>query len=60
MYELKIYADNPFERGKHPITILDIQEGYALYESNEKYISSDDLESITRRYVLIKDVEEDK
>lgn len=62
VYELKMYADDPFERGKHTITIIDIREGYALYKTNGKYTSSDDLESIARRYVLIKDVdvEEDK
>lgn len=60
VYELKVYADDPFERGKHAITILDIREGYALYKFDGKYTSSDDLESIARRYVLIKDIEENK
>lgn len=58
IYELKVYMDDPFERGKHAITILDIREGYALYKFDGKYTSSDDLKSIARRYVLIKDVEE--
>lgn len=31
-YEHKGYFMDPFERGKHVIKILDIKEGYALYE----------------------------
>ena len=31
-YEYKGYFMDPFERGKHIIKILDIKEGYALYE----------------------------
>lgn len=31
-YEYEGYFMDPFERGKHVIKILDIKEGYALYE----------------------------
>lgn len=31
-YEYKGYFTDPFERGKHVIKILDIKEGYTLYE----------------------------
>lgn len=57
-YEHKNYFEDPFERGKHVIKILDIKEGYALYEYEEKlYIrSSVSLEDIVKRYVLITDV----
>lgn len=57
-YEHKSYFKDPFERGKHVIKILDIKEGYALYEYEEKlYIrSSVSLEDIVKRYVLITDV----
>lgn len=46
------------ERGKHVIKILDIKEGYALYEYEEKlYIrSSVSLEDIAKIYVLITDI----
>ena len=57
-YEYKGYFMDPFERGKHVIKILDIKEGYALYEYEEKlYIrSSVSLEDIAKRYVLITDI----
>ena len=57
-YEYEGYFMDPFERGKHVIKILDIKEGYALYEYEEKlYIrSSVSLEDIVKRYVLITDV----
>lgn len=57
-YEYKNYFEDPFERGKHVIKILDIKEGYALYEYEEKlYIrSSVSLEDIAKRYVLITDI----
>lgn len=57
-YEHKNYFENPFERGKHVIKILDIKEGYVLYEYEEKsYIrSSASLEDIVKEYILITDV----
>lgn len=52
-YEHKNYFEDPFERG-----ILDIKEGYALYEYEEKlYIrSSESLEYIVKKYILITDI----
>lgn len=57
-HEHKNYFEDPFERGKHVIKILDIKEGYALYVYEEKlYIrSSISLEDIAKRYVLITDI----
>ena len=57
-YEHKSYFEDPFERGKHVIKILDIKEGYALYEYEEKlYIrSSESLEYIVKKYILITDI----
>lgn len=57
-YEYESYFENPFERGKHVIKILDIKEGYVLYEYEEKlYIrSSTSLEDIVKKYILITDV----
>ena len=57
-YEYEGYFMDPFERGKHVIKILDIKEGYALYEYEEKlYIrSSVSLEDIAKIYVLITDI----
>ena len=57
-YEHKSYFEDPFERGKHVIKILDVKEGYALYEYEEKlYIrSSVSLEDIAKIYVLITDI----
>lgn len=37
-YEHKNYFEDPFERGKHVIKILDIKEGYVLYEYEENHI----------------------
>lgn len=58
-YEYKNYFKDPFERGKHVIKILIIKEGYALYEYEEKlYIrSSESLEDIVKKYILITDIE---
>lgn len=57
-YEYEGYFMNPFERGKHVIKILDIKEGYALYEYEEKlYIrSSVSLEDIVKKHILITDI----
>lgn len=57
-YEYKNYFKDPFERGKHVIKILIIKEGYALYEYEEKlYIrSSESLEDIVKKYILITDI----
>jgi hypothetical protein len=56
-YEHKNYFEDPFERGKHVIKILDIKEGYALYEYEENYIrSSESLEYIVKKYILITDI----
>ena len=35
-YEYEGYFMDPFERGKHVIKILDIKEGFALYEYEKK------------------------
>lgn len=35
-YEYKGYFMDPFERGKHVIKILEIKEGFALYEYEKK------------------------
>jgi hypothetical protein len=58
-YKYKNYFKDPFERGKHVIKILIIKEGYALYEYEEKlYIrSSESLEDIVKKYILITDIE---
>lgn len=57
-YEYEGYFMDPFERGKHVIKILEIKEGYVLYEYEEKpYIrSSVSLEDIVKKYILITDV----
>lgn len=58
-YEHKNYFEDPFERGKHVIKILDIKEGYALYEYEEKTIyirSSESLEYIVKKHILITDI----
>lgn len=54
-YEYKGYFMDPFERGKHIIKILDIKEGYALYEygKSPSLLCSMELEDIVERYVLI-------
>lgn len=57
-YEHKNYFEDPFERGKHVIKILEIKEGFALYEyeKNPSLLFSMELEDIVKRYVLITDV----
>ena len=57
-YEYKGYFMDPFERGKHVIKILDIKEGFALYEYGKSptLLFSMELEDIVKRYVLITDV----
>lgn len=57
-YEYKGYFMDPFERGKHIIKILDIKEGYALYEygKSPNLLCSMELEDIVERYVLITDI----
>lgn len=57
-YEYKGYFMDPFERGKHIIKILDIKEGYALYEYGKSpgLLCSMELEDIVERYVLITDI----
>lgn len=57
-YEYKGYFMDPFERGKHIIKILDIKEGYALYEygKSPSLLCSMGLEDIVERYVLITDI----
>lgn len=54
-YEYKGYFMEPFERGKHVIKILDIKEGYALYEYGKSptLLFSMELEDIVKRYILI-------
>ena len=54
-YESRTYFMDPFERGKHIVRILDIEEGYALY----KYENGSDtpysiaLEHIAIKYILL-------
>lgn len=57
-YEYKGYFMDPFERGKYIIKILDIKEGYALYEygKSPSLLCSMELEDIVKRYVLITDI----
>lgn len=57
-YEYKGYFMDPFERGKHIIKILDIKEGYALYEygKSPSLLCSMELKDIVERYVLITDI----
>lgn len=57
-YEHKNYFEDPFERGKHMIKILDIKEGYALYEygKSPSLLFSMELEDIVKKYILITDV----
>lgn len=53
----KNYFEDPFERGKHVIKILDIKEGYALYEYEEKlYIRSSESLEYIKKYILITDI----
>lgn len=57
-YKYKGYFRDPFERGKHVIKILDIKEGYALYEygKSPSLLFSMELEDIVKKYILITDV----
>nr|UVX53029.1 MAG: hypothetical protein [Bacteriophage sp.] len=57
-YKYKGYFMDPFERGKHVIKILDIKEGYALYEygKSPSLLFSMELEDIVKKYILITDV----
>lgn len=54
-YKYKGYFTDPFERGKHVIKILDIKEGYTLYEYEKSpgLLFSMELEDIVKRYILI-------
>lgn len=57
-YESRAFFMDPYERGKHIVRILDINNGYALYkyESGSNTLYSTELEDIVKRYVLITDV----
>lgn len=58
-YEHKGYFMDPFERGKHVIKILEIKEGFALYEyeKSPSLLFSMNLEDIVEKYILITDIE---
>lgn len=58
-YEYKGYLMDPFERGKHVIKILEIKEGFALYEygKSPSLLFSMNLEDIVEKYILITDIE---
>lgn len=58
-YEYKGYFMDPFERGKHVIKILEIKEGFALYEyeKSPSLLFSMNLEDIVEKYILITDIE---
>jgi len=57
-YESRTFFMNPYERGKHIVRILDINDGHALYkyESGSNTLYSTELEDIIKKYVLITDV----
>lgn len=57
-YEYKGYFMDPFERGKHVIEILEIKEGFALYEyeKSPSLLFSMNLEDIVEKYILITDI----
>lgn len=57
-YEYKGYFMDPFERGKHVIKILEIKEGFALYEyeKSPSLLFSMNLEDIVEKYILITDI----
>lgn len=57
-YESRNFFMDPYERGKHIVRILDINNGYALYkyESGSNTLYSTELEDIVKRYILITDV----
>ena len=48
LYELTQYNDDPFERGKHPVRVIDIREGYVLYRYEHGRISNSTQESSFR------------
>lgn len=54
-YESRTYFMDLFERGKHIVRILDIEEGYALYkyENGSDTLYSIALEDIARRWILL-------
>lgn len=57
-YEHKNYFEDPFERGKHVIKILDIKEG-TLYMSTKKnyiYVLLRVLNILLKKYILITDI----
>ena len=58
-YEYKGYFMDLFERGKHVIKILEIKEGFALYEyeKSPSLLFSMNLEDIVEKYILITDIE---
>ena len=58
-YEHKNYFEDPFERGKHVIKILEIKEGFALYEyeKSPSLLFSMNLEDIVEKNILITDIE---
>lgn len=58
-YEYKGYFMDPFEKGKHVIKILEIKEGFALYEyeKSPSLLFSMNLEDIVEKYILITDIE---
>lgn len=57
-YEYKGYFMDPFEKGKHVIKILEIKEGFALYEyeKSPSLLFSMNLEDIVEKYILITDI----
>jgi hypothetical protein len=57
-YEYEGYFMDPFERGKHVIKILGIEEGFALYEyeKSPSLLFSMELEDIVEKYILITDI----
>lgn len=54
-YESRTYFMDPFERGKHIVRILDIEEGYALYkyQNGSDTLFSIELEDIVRKWILL-------
>lgn len=58
-YEYKGYFMDPFEKGKHVIKILEIKEGFAMYEyeKSPSLLFSMNLEDIVEKYILITDIE---
>lgn len=58
-YESRNFFMDPYERGKHVIKILEIKEGFALYEyeKSPSLLFSMNLEDIVEKYILITDIE---